>query len=82
MAVLCDLPFSDQLFKRAQKKRLVNSSVLLSPAAPGGNVVTRAVVLNDSRVVDRDIAGSLVEIAYGIAARVHDLCQEGVRIVN
>src|ERR1044071_492882 len=42
------------------------------------DVARRAIVHDDVRMIDRDVGNTLLEIANGIATRVHDVADEAV----
>src|SRR5260370_27242996 len=54
----------------------------LASAMAQNDVVSGSIVADSIRIIDRDIVGALIELAHGIAARVHDIGDESIRFVH
>ena len=50
----------------------------LASLVPQRNVVGLVIMLDDDRMVDRDVAGALVEIADGVSSRLHHVGKKRV----
>lgn len=75
----------DQLLKQGTVMDQGLSKVVracLTAAVPQGDIVPGAIMLDHIRVVDRNIASPLLEVADGIATRTHHLGKERVGIVD